>query len=101
MESTYLGLENYRVKCKRPYFNEIFLGRKYFEIREHDRDYKAGDTMEPVETWDDGDRPTGRVISGTINYVLTDFEDLLPGWCAFDFRYIWCSYHGCNVAGLP
>lgn len=33
------------VKCINPFFEDVLSGRKTFEIRRNDRDYKVGDLM--------------------------------------------------------
>lgn len=35
----------HKVKCINPYFEDVLAGRKSFEIRKNDRNYKVGDLM--------------------------------------------------------
>lgn len=60
---------------------------KRFEIRYNDRDYKVGDILELHElTPLQGDEATytGNYIVAKINYILSDFEGLAPGYVAIN-----------------
>lgn len=52
------------------YFEEVFMGRKTFEVRQNDRDYKNGDTLILKEFDNKTQRYTGRTIARTVTYVL-------------------------------
>lgn len=52
------------------YFNEVYQGRKNFEVRINDRDYKVGDELMLME-WDKIDESyTGREIYCKVTYIL-------------------------------
>lgn len=52
------------------YFNEVFAGRKLFEVRENDRDYKAGDDLLLREYSQIDDSYSGREVLCNVTYVL-------------------------------
>ena len=75
----------HEVKTWPLYFTLADKGIKKFEIRENDRDYKAGDVLISKEFCPEKKEYTGREMRGSIEYV-TDFGQK-PGWCVFGVRY--------------
>ena len=61
---------HHKLKILPQYFSPIIEGRKTFEVRENDRGYQAGDTVEICE-WDADKLYTGRVYRAKIGYVST------------------------------
>lgn len=63
-------------------FNDVCTGRKTFEYRVNDRDYKLGDTI-TLHCW----KPVNAVFTGetfgpfTIQHILTDGFGLPHGFC--------------------
>ena len=69
------------------YFQEIESGRKDFELRKNDRDYRVGDLVFLEESVNG--IKTGRMIGGLrIKYVLRDCKEwgLLGGYCIFTWH---------------
>ena len=67
----------HELKTWSKYFDEVFMGRKTFEVRKNDRDFKVGDIITLIEgdLWGDypeGNRwfPTGRKLSRRITAIL-------------------------------
>ena len=58
------------VKIIPTYFDDVQSGRKTFEIRENDRDYRVGDFL-ALNEWD-GDHYTGRSVLVYIDYLLAN-----------------------------
>ena len=53
------------------YFEEIFLGRKNFEVRKNDRNFQKGDIL-ILKEWDNEKKAyTGREMARGVSYVLT------------------------------
>lgn len=52
------------------YFNEVFAGRKLFEVRENDRVYKQGDHLLLREYSQIDDSYSGREVLCEVTYVL-------------------------------
>ena len=57
----------HKLKIKTQYFEDVKNGRKTFELRKNDRDFKVGDTLLLEEY--NGDY-TGRFIKVIITYLL-------------------------------
>lgn len=79
----------HELKTHPSYFKSVKDGRKNFECRKDDRDYKVGDEIllkewKPIK----GEYPgsgasggfTGSICHRRITYVLRDFEGLKPGF---------------------
>lgn len=61
----------HRLRTWPPYFEEVLLGRKTFEVRLNDRDYRRGDVLELVEWAPDAGEETGRVYRRRVTYATT------------------------------
>lgn len=60
----------HELKTLEKYFEEVFMGRKTFEIRRNDRDFKKGDIL-ILKEWDRlRGAFTGRELSRTVTYVF-------------------------------
>ena len=57
------------VKCWPEYFEAVRDGRKPFDLRFNDRDYRVGDRLRLREWSPEGDY-TGRELSESITYIL-------------------------------
>ncbi len=66
------------LKCVQPFFNEIEEGRKPFEIRFNDRNYRVGDTLRLHEFDREAQTFSGRTVVLDVTY-LTDYEQR-PGY---------------------
>lgn len=74
----------HEIKSESEYFQPVWVGVKFFEIRQNDRDYKPFDEV-VLQEWDSIDREyTGREIEGYIVY-FTDFHQH-AGWCVFQLH---------------
>ena len=60
------------------FFEEVFQGRKQFEIRKNDRDFKVGDTLLLEEYDIDSESYTGRHCHREVTYILTNDNPFLP-----------------------
>lgn len=74
--------KNHSIKVLPEYFKEIIKGKKSFEIRNNDRDYKVGDLIVLKEF--DGTTYTGREVMAEITYI-TDFAQQ-EGYVVFSFK---------------
>lgn len=61
------------------FFEDARSGKKSFELRKNDRDYKVGDILEMIE-FKEG-KNTGRVIRKSVTYILEDYTGLVDGYC--------------------
>lgn len=69
------------------YFEAVKTGKKKFELRKNDRDYKVGDEIH-LEEWEPAGGYTGRDIVKEITYVLKDCErfGLKDGYCIIGWQ---------------
>ena len=72
----------HELKLLPQYFNDVCAGRKNFEIRKNDRDFKVGDNL-IFKEWADG-KYTGREIHNRqIQYIYSGTGEygLAEGYC--------------------
>jgi len=62
----------HKLKLHPEYFKEVCTGKKSFEIRKNDRDFKIGDTLLLQEFKPGTQEYTGRVVERKITYI-TDY----------------------------
>ena len=61
--------EHHKVKILPIYFDAVNEGRKTFEVRNNDRNYKNADTI-TLEEWEADSGYTGRELTFEVGYVL-------------------------------
>ncbi len=71
----------HQIKIQTKYLDEVLAGRKQFEIRYNDRDYRVGDIVTMTEFDPEKEIKKPRSFIGEIKY-LTDFAQK-PGWVVF------------------
>ena len=69
----------HQIKLVAEFFDDAATGRKSFELRKNDRNYKEGDVLEMEEVKDG--KKTGRKCSKRIVYMMENFEGLEDGYC--------------------
>lgn len=52
------------------YFEQIFMGRKTFEVRKNDRDFNTGDTLILKEWNPQSGEYTGRELARGVGFIL-------------------------------
>jgi hypothetical protein len=64
------------IKCWPKFFDAVARGKKPFEVRKNDRDYRVGDQLVMYE-WDpeaakerEAEGYSGREVRGTITYIM-------------------------------
>lgn len=67
------------VKLAAMYYDDVISGRKPFELRKNDRDYRVGEILREHECIDGEE--TGRIIVADIIYLLEDYTGLQEGYC--------------------
>jgi hypothetical protein len=76
------------IKTWPEYFQAVWDGKKPWEYRENDRDYKAGDVA-VLQEWDpDTKKNTGREITAEIEYVFGNAFGLADGYVIFSLSNI-------------
>lgn len=58
----------HRLKLQQPFFGDVYCGRKNFEVRKNDRDFKVGDRLMLVE-----------YPSEDLRFVFREIEYILIG----------------------
>ncbi len=72
--------KTHELKTVQPYFSDVIAGRKNFECRLNDRDFKKGDTLKLME-WT-GREYTGNFATKKVTYIMyDDFYGLAEGYC--------------------
>ena len=61
----------HELKCWPEYFAEVKAGRKRFEIRQNDRDFREGDRVVLREYEPSTDRYSGEALAFRIGYMTT------------------------------
>lgn len=82
-------MKKHELKTINPFFERTWFGKKRFEIRKNDRDFKEGDLL-ILKEYDQAKGYSGREISAMVSYVLPEgtFEGLSEGYCAMGLDYL-------------
>ncbi|QJD54486.1 hypothetical protein P9A30_gp44 [Sphingomonas phage Lucius] len=81
-------MNTHELKCHPHFFAAIAAGKKTFEIRRNDRDYRIGDMLN-LREYDPTFGHTGRRLSGLeVVYIMQaeDFPAILPGFIIMGLR---------------
>ena len=71
----------HELKTVQPFFDQVASGKKKFELRNNDRDFKVADIL-ILKLYDKGkDLFLGQDIAVRITYVLDQFVGLQQGYC--------------------
>jgi hypothetical protein len=73
----------HQLKTIRPFFTDVWEGRKAFDIRKNDRDYKVGDILWLEEYLHKTGKYTNKVIVARVDYIVNNAdlpEALYPGY---------------------
>jgi hypothetical protein len=78
----------HELKTWESYFHALADGRKWFEIRKFDRDFRIGDELYLRETEYGSGNYTGREMRRKIGYILAHEEDLglKEGYCIMSLQ---------------
>lgn len=71
--------KEHEIRIGATFFDDSASGRKNFELRKNDRDYKVGDML-VLQEYKDGTY-TGRTCRKRITYMLEDYTGLEEGYC--------------------
>lgn len=72
------------IKIAAMYYEDVVRGKKTFELRKNDRNYKVGQGLKLLE-FKDG-KHTGRIIEADIGYMLEDYTGLAEGYCILGIK---------------
>lgn len=81
------------LKIRKLYFDDILAGRKTFELRKFDRDFKCDDTL-ILRVWENGEY-SGEAAKCIVKYLLdiTDFIKTQEKWCILGIHWLWYYNH--------
>lgn len=68
----------HELKTLPEYFQEIIYGRKTFEVRYNDRNFRVGDTL-LLREWENGSY-TGKAIERKVTYILDNSDYVKEGF---------------------
>lgn len=72
----------HQVKCWPPFFADIVVGRKRFDVRRADRPYALGDYLQLHEWEPTEHRLTGKVVTRRITYLQSGgMHGVDPEYC--------------------
>ena len=74
----------HELKISTLFFDDVAEGRKTFELRKNDRDYKVGQWLDLYECA--GGAYTGRHIEAAIVFMLEDYTGLKDGYCILGIK---------------
>lgn len=80
----------HELKTVQPYFNEVYTGRKTFEIRKNDRDYKENDVLILREYYPQNEKESSyrRTIVAKVTYLLSETEFNKEGYVVMAIRVL-------------
>lgn len=73
------------VKIKPQYFKDLVTGKKTFEVRKNDHNYKVGDII-ALNEFDDKSGYTDKSALFVITYVMTDKEYVKEGFAVLGVK---------------
>ncbi len=79
-------MKRHDLKIRPQYFTDILVGKKEFEIRYNDRNYKVGDELELREY--DGVKYTGKHIRVLVTYIYDDTIGLKTNYIIMGIKLI-------------
>ena len=79
--------EEHKIKLSSKYFDDVKSGRKSFEIRKNDRNYRVNDILIMQEYTKSGEY-TDRYIEAVIIYMLEDGNYLKDGYVALGIEVL-------------
>lgn len=69
----------HQIRLASMYFDDVQCGKKRFELRKNDREYKVGDKLIMME-FANG-KHTGREVEADVIYMLEDYSGIEEGYC--------------------
>lgn len=74
----------HEIRIGAEFFADAASGKKNFELRKNDRDYRVGDILEIMEF--KYGKNTGRSVKKIVTYILEDYTGLEEGYCILGCR---------------
>jgi ASC-1-like (ASCH) protein len=81
----------HELKIYQEYYEDVIIGRKKFELRKNDRDFKVGDFLALKEWLPDMNEYTGREVLVQVTYILEGatafYFGLKEGYCIMGIEF--------------
>lgn len=82
-------MTTHRLKIWTEYYDAVFDGKKRFEVRKNDRDFKVGDRLWLMEFDKEKQELTGRYMEAQISYMLNGGSfGIEEGYCVLGIYVI-------------
>jgi ASC-1-like (ASCH) protein len=81
-------LQVHELKIRPEYFDSVSRGKKSFEIRRGDRQYKLGDILVLREYVEQSQRYTGREVRVAVTYILIESCYVRSGYVVMGIRKV-------------
>lgn len=83
-----MSMNTHTLKTINPYFEELWIGAKKFEVRKDDRSFQVGDTLILREYDPTNDTYSGRVINAEVTYKLAGGQfGIKEGYCVLSIDH--------------
>lgn len=86
MENPDNSKQTHQIRIAATFYEDVASGRKSFELRKNDRNYKDGDILEMME-FKEG-KNTGREIKAIVTYLLEDYTGIEEGYCIMGIKVL-------------
>lgn len=80
------GSKVHQIRLSAQYFDDVCSGKKSFEFRKNDRNYKVGDILEMME-FKEG-RNTGRMVKVLVTYLLDGYTGMEDDYCIMSIKVL-------------
>jgi ASC-1-like (ASCH) protein len=82
-------MQTHYLKTWPEYFEEVWSGKKTFEVRKDDRGFRVGDRLVLFEWNPEAESSTGRTVDVTITYILRGGQfGIENGHCVMAFEHL-------------
>ena len=79
----------HELKTVQPFFDDVLTGKKKFEVRKNDRNFKVNDELLLREYIPETNSYTGRELQMVITYILNNADYCKDGYVILGIESIW------------
>lgn len=79
----------HELKTVQPFFDDVLTGKKKFEVRKNDRNFKVNDELLLREYIPETKSYTGRELQMVITYILNNADYCKDGYVILGIESIW------------
>ncbi len=81
-------MQRHQLKTDPAFFRLILAGKKSYELRENDRNFRAGDEVILEEYFAKTNEYSGRKLIAEVTFVLKDYPGIERGYCILSLKII-------------